>query len=137
LSCGISKRKLASPGDVLHHLAAKTMDTAFAVHQLHAEDEVAQAADRRPTRPGKPGGHCAAHGGRTEVRRLAGQALSPCRQRRLQFCQWRTATRRDHQLGRFVVDDAGMTAGLQYLTTVHSAIEILAAAAANSQWPAF
>jgi hypothetical protein len=67
------------------------------------------------------------------VRRLAGEELSPCRQRRLQFGQRRAAARGDHQFGRLVVDDAGMAAGVEQLARQRPAVKILAAAATNAQ----
>jgi hypothetical protein len=88
-------------GDVLHHLAAKPEQPAFAVDDLHAEHEIAHGADAGSARPREASGDHSADGGAgAEGRRLEGQHLSSRRQRRLDVGQRRAAARGDHQLGR-------------------------------------
>ena len=102
-------------GDVLHHLAAEARARCRAPSMMRApstKSRTAPALARRgPDRPAA-----------TQPPRVApapkcgGSKASiwPCsRQHRLELGERRAAARRDHQLGRLVVDDAGVAARVE------------------------
>src|SRR5262249_53089527 len=121
-------------GDVLHHLAAENQRAAAAVHQLHAENEVAQRPGRRAARPREAGGDAAAKRRlRPEVRRLEWQALMMTCEFVFDILEKRPATRGHDELGGLVVRDSGVGARVEELAARSVAVEVLAAAAAQSQ----
>ncbi|PMQ14640.1 hypothetical protein JaAD80_19830 [Janthinobacterium sp. AD80] len=121
-------------GHVFHHLPAKGQAFAMAIHQHGAQHEVTHGARAGAARPGQGARHDTANGGaRAEVRRLERQHLVARGQHRLDFGQRRAAAGRDHQLRRFIVDDARIRARIEHLACRRPAIPVLAAAAAQAQ----
>ena len=97
-------------GDVLHHPAAEAQVVAAAVEHAHAEHEVAHGAGIRPPRPRQARTRpCRRAWRRREVRRLEARASGRCA---AIVCSISAsgvpAARGDDELGRLVVDDAGV-----------------------------
>ena len=115
-------------GDVLHHLAAE----AAAPRRCHRSAS-RRARNRAPRRPAG----AADRTGRRRSRRRSSDRLPKAggsnarncpwrREQRLDLRQRRAAARRDHQLGRLVVDDAAVRAQIEQLA--------LAGARRRSPW---
>src|SRR5580765_6608101 len=67
------------------------------------------------------------------MRRLERQELVLLAENFFQVGKRSAASRRDHQLGRLVADDAGVAARVEHLTARRITVEVLAAAAAQAQ----
>ncbi len=120
--------------DVLHDLAAKGQQFTTAVDELQAQHVVAHSASRSARRTAQAAGNHAAYGRYAcKMRRLKRQALTLCRQQRLEFGQPRTRAHSDHQLARLVTGHTGKRCGVKQFTLQGLPIKILAAAAANAQ----
>src|SRR5687767_4508928 len=121
-------------GDVLHHAAAEGERLAAPVEKLHAEHKVAQRAGACAAGAREASRDAAAErGGGAEMRRLERQALAVRLQCALKLGERRAAARRHDQLGRLVIDDAGVAARVEHLAARRVAVEILGAAAAQAQ----
>src|SRR5262249_43742004 len=121
-------------GHVFHHLAAEAELPAAPVHQLHAEDEVAQRPGRSAARTRQAARHAAAERRfRPEVRRLEREALPVLLENFFQLGEERSAACRDDELGRLIAPYSRVAAGVEKLAARLVAVEVLAAAAAQAQ----
>ncbi len=101
-------------GDVFHDPAAKRQVVAAAVEQAHAQDEIAHRPGVRPPRSRQSGGDAAAERRRrAELRRLESEHLPGAAQRLDDRAERCAAARGDDELGRIVVDDAGVAERLE------------------------
>ena len=86
------------------------------VEDPHAQHEVAHRAGVGPARPGQARGDRAAERrARAEVRRLEREHLPGVGERALDVGERRAGARRHHELGRIVVDDAGVGRRVEHL----------------------
>src|SRR4029450_11639259 len=113
---------------------------AFAVENAHAKDEIAYRAGMRTARTGQTSGNATAEGGarwrstvHTEMRRFEGEHLIGFGHCCIDLGQRCSGASGDHELSRIVVDDAGVCAGLEHVTGQRLTVEILAAAATDSE----
>ena len=92
------------------------------------QHEITHGTRARASRPGKSSAYRAADScSRSEMRRLEREHLIMVCQQGLDLRQRRTAARRNDEFARFVFDDAGIRARIEYLTIQRATIKILAA----------
>ena len=103
--------------DVLHHAAAERQVLAAAVEDPHAEHEVAHRAGVGAPRPGQPAATAPPSVAPSPKCGGSNASIWPARaHRRARSSRERRAgARRDHELGRIVVDDAGVGVRVEHV----------------------